>query len=260
MLGLLAMMLAGSVMAGTASAAAGPFWHHRAVGAEGEGAKVEANAPESFKGKGGEQTLTGTFGGETVEVRAPSVQVKGAVFNNSLQGQVKLEIVYNQPEVLKPAAKPCSVVIGAKNIVVVKGHLMWKWNGEAKQLTEEPQTAGQKPDLVFTPLELATGATTLPAGEFTSLTFTGSGCGVLPGGPRKVSGSEVGLPSPANVNEWSKKLAVRTLPGKEFEQHFWNGTAFEGVKAGLEFTGATANLVGQTEVEAAQQELAVFEK
>ncbi len=259
MLGLLAVMLAGSVMAATASAGPGPFWYHRPVGeTTGSGVKIAAKSPENFRGEGGKQTLVGVFDGGEVEVKSASVQVKGAISNGPFQGQVKLELIYLQPEVVKPAGKPCTVTIGKNNVVVVKGHLMWKWNGATKQLEEQKQ-AEQVPELVFTPAELQQGATGLPKGEFTSLTFLGSGCGVLPGGPRQVSGSEVGFPSPSHLEEWSSKLSVRTVPGKELLQHFWNGEKFVGAKVGLEFTGAEANLIGQTEATAEQQEIAVKE-
>jgi hypothetical protein len=258
MLGLLAVMLAGSIMASTASATAGPFWHHRAVGGEGEGAKIEPAGAESFKGEGGEQILAGKLSTEPVEIVSKSVQVKGAIFNNALQGQIKLELIYNQPTLVKPALKECTVVVGEKNIVVVKGHLMWKWNGEKKQL-EEPTQEAQKPDLAFTPAEIAEGATTLPTGVFTTITLKGSGCGVL-AGTFKVEGSDVGLPSPSNVKEWSTKLSVRTIPGENLLQHFWNGKEFIGAKVGLIFGGNTSSLIGQTKTTANQQEIAVFEK
>ena len=258
MLGLLAVMLAGSVMAATASAGPGPFWYHRPVGAKEPQLKVSANAPENFRGTGGEQTLVGTFGTESVEVRSKSVQVKGAISNGPFQGQIKLEIIYLQPEVVKPAAKPCNVVVGASNIVAVKGHLMWKYNGVVKQLEEQKQEE-QTPEIVFTPTELQQGATGLPKGEFTSLTFKGAGCGVLTGGARQISGSEVGFPSPSHVEEWSQKLSVRTVPGKELLQHFWNGAKNVEAKVGLEFTSNPASLIGQTEVTAEQQEIAVKE-
>jgi hypothetical protein len=260
MLGLLAVMLVGSVMAATATAGPGPFWYHREVGGKGNGTKIAANSPESFRGTGGEQTLTSTFGTETVELRSRSVQVKGAIANGPLQGQIKLEIIYSQPEVLKPTGKPCEVVIGEKNIVVVKGHLMWKWNGEVKQLEEQKQET-QVPDLVFTPAELLQGAKELPKGEFTKLNFKGGGCGPLVG-PQKVGGSEVGLPTPGTVGVFSTTLGVRTIPSgtvPHLWQHFWNGFEFVGIKAGLEFASVAANLVGQTEAKAEQQEVGVLE-
>jgi hypothetical protein len=256
-LGLLAVMMTGSLMAATASAAAGPFWHHRALAGKGEGEKIESKAPENFKGEGGVQTLLGKISTTEIEITSKSLQVKGAIFNNELQGQAKLELVYNQPTLIKPVLKGCVVTVGEKNIVITHGHLAWKWNGEAKQLEEATQKA-QTPDLIFTPAEIVSGAKELPKGEFTKITLSGTGCGVL-AGSFKVEGSEEGIPTPKNVEEWSTTLLIGT-PAGETTQHFWNGTAFIGVRTGLLFGGNAASLIGQTTVTAGQQEVAVFEK
>jgi hypothetical protein len=256
--GVLAVMLAGSIMAATASAIGGPYWHHRAIGGEGEGAKIESKAPENFKGEGGAQTFKGKIGTTEFEIAAKSEQVKGAIFNNSMQGQIKLELIYNQPELLKPTIAGCVVTVGQKNVVQAKGHLMWKWDGTAAQLKEESQAA-QVPDLAFTPIEIPEGATELPkGGAFTTITFN-SKCGALVG-TFNVGGTEAGLPSPSHIGEWSRKLAVSTVEGKELLQHFYNGKVFIGAKLGLELGGNPASLIGQTQTESAQQEVAVFEK
>jgi hypothetical protein len=273
MLGTLAVMLLGSAMAATASAEAGPFWHHRLNSKEGEvGSRIEPNAPENFSGTGGEQVLHGEIteaeGKKTaIEITSPSVQVKGAIFDAATQGQIKLELIYNQPELKKPALKPCSVTVGTKNIVVVKGHLMWKWNGTSNQLKIQPQQPEQTPDLVFTAVEpqqqkpFVEKVNLTNNGTFTNVTLSGGGCGGLIG-TFPVSGSEVGIPSPGNVGEWSKKLAVRTLSSENgtFLQHYWDGEGFQGALVGLSFDKNPASLVGQTEVTAAQQEVAVSEK
>lgn len=267
MLGMLAVMLAGSVMATTASATAGPFWHHRLNSGEGEGAKIEPKAPENFRGQGGEQTLKGTIGKEPVVISSAGIEVKGAIFNNANQGQIKLEIVYKQPTLVSPKLPGCVVTVGEKNIVVVKGHLMWKWNGEKKQLEEQPQL-NQKWDIGFTAVEPSQQK---PAVERVNLTNNGTfttvalkstaTCAAL-AGTFNVSGSEVGIPSPSQLEEWSKKLQVRTVESQtgKFLQHFWDGEAFQGAELGLTFANNPASLIGQTEVEAAQQEIAVFEK
>jgi hypothetical protein len=257
-LGLLAVMLAGSVAAGTASATAGPFWHHRAIGGEGEGSKIEPSAPENFQGESGVQRFIATISSSSIEITSSSAQVKGAIFNTSLQGQAKFQIAFSQPTLVKPALKGCTVVIGEKNIVVSHGHLAWKWNGEKKQLEETTQEA-QKPSMIITPAEIAEGVTELPKGEFTKVSLSGSGCGVL-AGTFKVEGSETGFSSPSNVKEWSTKLAVSGVEGKELPQHFWNGKEFVGVRVGLLFGGNPASIVGQGAGSADQQEVAVFEK
>ncbi len=266
MLGLLAVMLAGSVMAGTASAEAGPFWHHRLNEKEGEGAKIEPKAPENFRGTGGEQTLKGKISTTEFEIVSTSLQVKGAVFNAPNQGQIKLELVYNQPHLVKPALSNCTVVVGTKNIVQVKGHLMWKWNGTKEQLIEQPQ-AHQTVDLGFTAVEPQQQekeeTEALTAGTFSTITLTGGGCGVL-AGTFNVTGSEVGIPSPNTLGTWSKTLAVNTVEHKQgtgrWLQHFWDGKGFQGAELGLAVGANVASLVGQTTVNAEQQEVAVFEK
>jgi hypothetical protein len=251
--GLLALMLAGAVAATSASASPGPFWYHRGVGTEGGGVKV--TAPEGFTGEGAKQTLNGTILGTAVEITSSSVQVKGSISNNAFQGQVKLELIYNQPQLIKPAASGCSVVIGEKNIVQVKGHLMWKYVTGGPELKEQG-AAGQTVEMVFTPQELKQGATGIPAGVFTNITLTGSGC--LLAGKNNVEGSQIGYPSPG-LNEFNTRLAVRTAAGKEQLVHFWNGEKNVEGKSGLVFAGNESSLLGQTESKANQQEIAVKE-
>lgn len=268
MLGTLAVMLLGSAMAASASAEAGPFWYHRAPQTEGSGLKIAANAPENFTGVGGEQTLKGTAAGTEFEIFSTSLQVKGTASNTINQGQLKLELVYNQPRLLKPVLTNCNVLVGAKNIVQVKGHLMWKWNGTPGQLTEQPQ-ANQTVDIGFTALEPhAQGAGTqlLTGGTFTTITLFGAGCGLL-AGTYNVSGSEVGIPSPNALGSWSRTLSVNTVDHKQgtgrWLQHYWDSQANAFVPAELGLSvggGSPAALVGQTKVTSAQQEVAVFEK
>ena len=291
-LGLLAVMLAGSVMAGAASAEAGPFWHHREIGGTGKGEKIEPKAPESFEGKGGKQVLTSEPGGTKIELTSPATQVKGALVNGPHQGQIKLVIFYQQPElkINNEVAKECKASIGQQgqfsDIVQLKGHLAWKWDGTKEQLEEEPQKV-QKWDIIFTQIEpqrqsekefplfdLRTGV-----GVFAEIDLVGNGCPGLLKGPQRVGGSEVGIPSLPELGEFSKTLGVRTIPsgtlpkevvgnkveGLGFLQQVWVGLPTgkkesQPLILGLTFAGQQANLVGQTETTAAQQEIAVFEK
>jgi hypothetical protein len=287
-LGLLAVMLAGSVMAVSAAAEPGPFWHHRQAGEKTEGAKIEPKGPENFSGKGGEQTLTSEIKAKPtnlkVVLKSPAIQVKGAIFNNEHQGQIKLVIFY-QPITATIGGKEapsCIVTVGQQgqfsNIIQVKGHLAWKWNGTEKQLNENPQLE-QKPDIIFTAVEPQEqpGRPLLnlrEQGVFAEVSFKGETCGVLNGTRPKVSGAEVGLPNPSQLEEWSKKLTVRTIAsgqlpkevlgkvveGEGFLQHVWVGSGYQPLIVGLAFEGLSANLIGQTEADAAQQEIAVFEK
>jgi hypothetical protein len=274
MLGLLAVVLMGSVISASASAEAGPFWLHREVGGK-EGTKVKA--PENFRGTGGEQRLLGKISGAEIEMSVKSLQIKGAILNGEHQGQIKIELIYNQPRLVTPELKECNVTVNTNNVEIIKGHLMWKWNGEKKQLEEQPQGA-QKWDIGFTNVEpqQQEPAPAKPAdfrklGVFATITLSGKGCGVL-AGTQLVQGSEVGIPNLTNLNEFSKKLSIRTLPDgtlKEelaekplegFLQHYWGGKSFVPLVLGLGFAGNPGAIIGQIEIEAAQQEIAVSEK
>jgi hypothetical protein len=271
--GLLAMVLVGASFAASASAEAGPFWHHRAIGGKGEGEKLAAGVAESFKGTGGEQILLGNIASTEVEISSSSLQVKGAITNGAHQGQAKFELIYNQPVLRKPALS-CGVVVGEKNIAQVKAHLAWKWNGTSAQLALLPQITEQTPDLIFTNVEpqeqKPSGVSDYrKVGVFTTITLKGSGCGVI-AGTFNVEGSEVGIPN-RKIEEFATKLAVRTVPsqtsinkeageGAGFLQHVWEGSAYQGLIIGLVFGKNPASLIGQSEVEPAQQEIAVFEK
>jgi hypothetical protein len=254
-LGFLALLAVGSFGASTAYGEAGPFFHHRAIGGKGEGEKVEAKSPETFSGEGGEQVMTGTIAGSGIEITAKSVQAKGILYNNALQGQAKLLQKYHEPKLVKPTLK-CEVKMGENNELKVFIHLAWKWNGTTKQL-EEPSQGNQKPTGVGVPNEIASGSERLPEGSFTTITLSGTGCGVL-SGSFKINGSISAFPKPANVEEWSKKVAV-VFPGWK-QMHFWNGKTFIGVETGLTFAGNPASYNGQSEVSTAAQEIAVFEK
>jgi hypothetical protein len=257
MLGLLAVILVGSLTSATAFAEAGPFWHHREIGGKGEGAKIEASAPESFQGEGGEQRLKGEIGSTPVEGVATSAQAKGIIYNNSLQGQTKLRMTLHEPRLVKPELKGCTTTIGENNTISVMGHLAWKWNGSAEQLKEAPQSH-QKPDGIATPSEIAEGATELPKGTFTTITLKGAGCGVL-AGTFKMEGSAVIEGTPENLEEWSTSITVRIPEGKR-KQHFWNGKVFVGVETGLISAGNEANITGEAKAKSATQEIAAFEK
>jgi hypothetical protein len=278
MLSLLAVMLVGSVMAATAYAEpeAGPFWYHRS-NSEEEKKKIEPKAPENFSGEGGEQIFIGKVGGTEFEIGSEGTQVKGAIFNGAHSGQVKFEIVYKQPKLKRPALSGCTVKVGTNNIVVIKGHLAWKWNGTPAQLGIFPQLTEQIPDIVFTNVEPQeqkpfVSSDYRKVGVFTNITFSSNCAGLA--GTFGVAGSEVGIPN-LKAEEWSRELAVRTLSGgtlpkeigeKEavegegFLQHIWEGTRFQGIIVGLMFSGNPADLIGQNRVRSAQQEISVFEK
>lgn len=249
------------------------FWHHRAKGEKGEGTKIDEAKPEGITGKGGEQVLAGKVGGSEIQLAAKSVQIKGMIFDNTVQGQIKEELVYNEPHLVKPELKGCTVVVGEKNIAVIKGHLAWKWNGEEKQLEESAASAHQTPELVFSGIEPATQESST---EKINLTGSGallpvkfsSGCSVL-AGTFDVVGSEVGILS-LGIESFGKTLSTSTVASEkgsnekpdQFLLHFLSITrkGYVGLLAGLTFGSEPASLTGQTELEPEKQEIAIFEK
>jgi hypothetical protein len=243
---------------------AGPQWHRRAKGEKGEGSEIGEEEPESMSGKGGEQTLKGKIATIELVVTSPGVQIKGAIADNARQGQIKEELIYRQPELRKPELKGCVTTLGTNNIVQLKGRLMWKWNGEKKQLEEEKPAAGQTPGVVFTAVEpqgQGTGTQALKEGVIMTMTFKGSGCAIL-AGTFDVNGSELATPN-INLEGWSNTLSLRTADHKQGSgralQHYWTGEEFQGAEAGLTISSNAASLLGQTEMEASQQEIAIFE-
>jgi hypothetical protein len=254
-LGFLTMAAVGWFTA-SAYAEPGPFWHHRSCTCDPIGLKIDQPKDEQFQGKGGRQILRSVISGTLIEIESPLIQVKGRIYNTALQGQIKVQIKYHFPKLIKPELKGCEVTIGANNEVTALGHLAWKYQGNKKELEEQPQE-NQKPDLIFTAVEIAEGETELPKGTFTVLTLKGTGCGVL-AGKYNITGNTGALIEPTQLKTWGTQLKVRT-PGWE-EQHFWNGKEFIPAKLGLIFGEAGASLEGEFEAHMDEQEVAIFEK
>jgi hypothetical protein len=255
-LGFLALLAIGSLAASAAYGEAGPFWHHREKGGKGVGEKIEEKAPERIEAKGGEKKLKSIFSETKVSIVAKSLQAEGILYNNALQGQLKVRVKLNEPTLVEPVLKGCEVKVGENNEYKAEGHLMWKWNGEKKQLEEASQKA-QKYDVVLTPTPIEPGATELPKATLTTITLKGAGCGVLTG-TFKITGGVSALAKPAELEEWSSQLNLH-FPGWS-KQHFWNGKEFIGVEPKLEFGGGAATLEGNVEGTISAQEIAVFEK
>jgi hypothetical protein len=269
MLGLMVMLLVGSYAASVASAQ-GPFFHHRNVGETGNGVKWSqqtAGRPpwEAVEGSGPKVTLEGKIVSEPVVITAESVEVKGIIFNNAVQGQAKLLFTYVEPQLIKPALH-CKVVIGMGNVVKLYGHQAWTWNGTEPQLKEQPQKE-QKPDWIFLPNELQQGAESLPTSQvFTQITLLNKSatetCPVA--GQFPVTGSVAAAIEPANVEEWSTTETSKALPNLT-KQHFSNGVKNIGAETGLKLGAETAKLVQEAKVKTigtqgfAAQEIAHFE-
>jgi hypothetical protein len=234
LLGLLACVLMGSVAADAAYAEAGPFFLTRGVGSEGSGEKLSETNPGEVYGEGGEQALKSTIAGTAIEITAKSAQDKGIIYNNALQGQVKILAAYSGLKLAKPELKECTPKMGSKNEIKTEGHLAWKWNGEKSQL-EESSPKVQKPGIIFTSAPIAEGQTKLSEGRFTEVILSGSGCGVL-AGTFPVTGSLSMTIKPANVGEWTTGLGS-AAPGSK-QVHFWNAKEFVGAEAGLSALGS----------------------
>jgi hypothetical protein len=252
----LALLLASAVVAAPALAAAGPFVYHRAIGEKGNGVKISEKSPEPFQGEGGQQKAASKISGIEVEGVAKSVQIKGIIYNNSLQGQLKMELKFHEVALTKPNLPGCEVKFGKNNTSTVVGHLAWKWDGTKKQL-EESAPLHQGPTGVGLGSELSEGATELPSTEFTTITFSGGACGVLIG-KYTAKGSETIKTSPSNLGEWSKSLSITLAEGKE-AIHFWNGKSFIGANTSLLLGSEPAKVGGESKAEVSSQEIAVFE-
>lgn len=257
LLGALTTLLAGSCLPASAPANAGPFAYHRAIGEKGNGVKILATSPEQFQGEGGEQRAASKIAGTEVEGVAKSVQIKGIIYNNSLQGQLKMELKFHGVELIRPKLPGCEVKFGKNNTTSVFGHLAWKWNNTAKQLEEQSAGLSQGATGVGVGSELTQGATGLPTSEFTTITFSGSACGVLLG-KFTAKGSETIKTKPSKLGEWSKSLTVTLSEGKEFV-HFWNGKTFIGGETALLLGSEPATVAGESKAEVSGQEVTVFE-
>jgi hypothetical protein len=263
LLGLLAMLLLGLFAAATADAQ-GPFWFHRALHGQGKGMKISAQEPEEVRGGGRESELKSKLPGGVSEVLITSsqVQVKGIIYNNEQQGQAKLEFAYNQPET--KTSPHCAVLVGTNNTVKVFGHLVWKYEGNEKELKEQPQQV-QKPDWVFQPSELGQGDKEPPKETFTTISLLSSGGTCLLASKQiPVKGTVAAEIKPEHVGEWSTERTSTAL-GNEAWQHLWNGVENLPSKTKLELgkeevlltQSATVSTFGRQG--GAAQEVAIYE-
>ncbi|HEV3070474.1 MAG TPA: hypothetical protein VGY76_03500 [Solirubrobacteraceae bacterium] len=257
LLGFLTLLAIGS-FAASAAAEAGPFWSHRPTGGK-SGTKIEEKAQDEVAGSGGEQRLNGTIGKEPVEIVSTQVQIKGHIWNNARQGQAKLEIRYVEPRLAKPALSNCTVKVGQNNIFNVQFHLAWKWNGTEAQLLEQPQ-ANQVVDGILYPLEVQPGEIPKETAEFTSVTLSGSGCGVLAGTFKAVGYIATALEK-TTLGEFNTSIGFKVENGSLLQQHIWAGSSFLGLTTVLKFANNNATYNGAAKVgDTSQQEVAVTEK
>jgi hypothetical protein len=273
LLGLLATVLLGAFSAAPALAVGGPYCWHRGIGEkESKGLKITGQEPEEIAGRGGGQRFE--FLGLVLE--SEGVQVKGIIYNNPDQCQVKITLTYREQKVV--GNPNCEVKINGNNVVKMYGHQAWKWNGTKTQLGETKQEL-QHRDWIFLPVELQQGATGLPTGtQLETITITSkSGLKCSPlfvMNQTKVAGSATvaGFANPQTLKEDQKlgtfgRVEELQTTGGEGAQHFWNGTQFIGVQTGLTFGEQASKYTGAFEInpigrqgKAPPQEIAYFEE
>jgi len=266
LLGLLAMLLLGSYAAAPAFAEGGPYCHHRAIRGEGEGELIKAQTPEQIFGEGTEQKLKGTLARAPIAIESTAAQVKGIIYNNEDQCQVKVEIHY-QPLSIVGQTATCNAELPNNNTVKLFGHQVWKWNGTTEQLRENPQRR-QVRDWLFLPRELQQGATSLPPSQtFTVINITsvmGRTC-LIASRQNEVTGSATAQAVPYQLGVGNVTEEQRT-EGSEGKQHFWNGREFVGFETGLSFAREPAKYEGSFKVKTigrqqeAPQEIVYSEK
>ncbi len=223
--GLVILLTLSLVTAAPVPASPGPFWRQRAVGVKTSGVKITQAAQEKFLSKGGIAILqTPSLG---ITITCLESQNKGTIWNNRLQGQGKLQVVFHKCTVTGNGVG-CSVVEPIKFSTFF--HLAWKWNGEAKQLEQGNQEAlGQKVDLLFTPREIQEGAESIGETEsFVTLKFAGT-CTFL---NMEILGFESAQIYPTQVGTWANSAVFVFTPVRK-KQHFWNGTKQVGVETRL---------------------------
>jgi hypothetical protein len=261
LLALLTVLAAGACFASVASAE-GPFLHRRPVGNTGSGTRIPESEPEVVASAPGKAFFKVDILSLHINITTEDTQIKGIVYNNALQGQAKIETVYVQPKVEGPETKGCVVNIGnSNNTTKLKGHLVWSWNGEKKQLEEVSQKA-QKPYWLFTAAELLPGATQLPKGPLFEITLKGAGCMIA--STTDIEGSFANSIEPG-LEEWSLSETQSQVPNKQL-LHFWNGSKNIGTETEAMFGGQPFTFVGELKFKTlggsqggAAQEIARFE-
>lgn len=249
--GLIALLAVSATISVSASAGPGPFWLQKKVNdCCSAGWKITAQSPEKFQAKSGRSVLKAKIVAIPVEIICNKDRAGGIIYNNGLQGQMKISVSFTE-----------CVVTGLKGCTVAEpiqfnanGHLMWKWNGTPKQLSEQPQRE-QVPDLLFYGGEIQQGAKSLEEGkEFVPIKISGETCAV------KETFVAKGFES-ADVTPWTMQFENQMGPQTEFverlfvgftpgphEQHFWNGLEQVGLRTALHLGVEPATFTSQEEL------------
>ncbi len=260
--GLVALLALSSILPAASLAGGGPFWRQRKAAAEGNGVKISEQSPVKFQAKSGRSILSGTVGTTATKIECAEDRAGGILYNNSLQGQGKIIVSFFGCTTELPKCKVVEPIVFKANL-----HLVWKWQGLAKELEGQKQTeAGQVPDLLFYTGEIAQGTTTLEEKEFVKIELkknTEGSC-LEEGVPLEAKGYESATLTPEGVEHWTTKTSIGFTPGPH-EQHFWNGTTQVSLITSLMFDSKPATFTSQDETgpfltqKNEQQEVSVFE-
>jgi hypothetical protein len=263
-LGLLSVMAFGAVASTAALANPGPFWWHRNNSKEGAGVKLAEGSIEQYKGAGEAVTFKSEEGGVSFTMAAET-QIKGDIWNEPNQGQIKAQVTFQKVHFIEPAElNGCKVTVTVPQDYV--GHLMWKYRGNKEELSQEgtQESHGQKWDVVLYPVntrfvlnkeneleEKNTFAEIKPALE--------KACGALGGLSLKPKGVTGFADKALHLEEFAKKTTIE-FPGHEVWQHFWNGKEVATLKGAFEQGTHPDFWEGTLPIEFAKQEIDIHEK
>jgi hypothetical protein len=255
-MGLLMLLVLGSVGSATASAEPGPFWHHRAEKGTGEGEKIAETAKENVSGESAEAVLKGRAGGAAVTIKC-TLKAKGKIWNATNQGQGEFTTAFTGCVLV--GSKECVVTVEPKG--TYSAHLMWKYQGQPKELenTAPQKELGQKWDILLLPPGSELTETGIKEeASFATITFV-KGCGVLTGMKAEVKGATVAYGG-TEIGEFAKSSTYVFLGLPAYMQHYWNGKIFVAIEPKLIFANEPATFATQIPLTAEKQEIAVFEK
>jgi hypothetical protein len=261
-LSLLGVMAIGMIASTAAMAKAGPYWWVR-TGGLGEGSKLAENVIEQGTSSGLGTTFSTTISGNPLALEGQA-QAKFDIWNIPAQGQVKIQIAFSNVHVI---GKPnCIVPIKVPEDYI--GHLMWKYQGIAKELSQvgTQEENGQEWDVAIAPARSILGAHGYThQGEepiFAKIEIPNNvtNCGVLAGGITNVTGVSAFQDQQLKVGQFAKNTTV-SFPGHKVWQHYWNGTEVETLEGELtsKFGPAAAFFNGSLPLEFAAKEVDVHE-
>lgn len=255
LMGLLSALAIGMTAAAAATAEAGPFWHQR-EGGKGSGVKIEQSKPVAYSGQG-KVKFNFFIMNKLAGILDAEIQIKGGIWNEANQGQLKAQVKFEQ---VRPPGEP-ACKSETKVPENYQGHLMWKWNGETKQLEESSQ-AQQKWDIMLTPGQTKLDEKGLSGKNILATVSFGASCGSFSNTTQSFKGAmifaaDAGLEAFHNTFTFIGSLPLTFVT--PFDTHYWNGKGSIGLEENLFFEAVRSGLAGEFPVKFGQ-EVAVFEK